>query len=513
MSEYKIALGPLLGVESDTTYSVCILLKGPFEDDDPILQVNGSNYSPQQIGTNHTYIEVGISIPYRFYRFEFTYTNETNADVSLSYGLRQGNEDLKNRHHQSSWSFNVCPQNAVPKVAFTSCAGVHKEDPKDIDPKFYLGFEKMVKEQPHYLLLTGDQIYADCITKKPNGFKEFFYGNDPMNQQVSNNVDDFYLNLYIDSWAFNIHYSTALATIPNIMTWDDHDIIDGYGSHIEVIQERYNYLFPYAKKYFDLFQCRAKYSEVYFLKLRNCLFIIPDTRSFRTEKVILKKEQYDVLKNYLSSQSAMTHHLSHVSFILPVPLAHMDFTTLVEKLWRGITKLIKTKKLVSLHNDDVVDHWDHSEHEAEQRQMLDLIFQYVAHLNPKYLTIISGDVHCSGGATIEKAVNNKPSVFANQFIASPIINNSPGIARLFIYATSFNTKTIGPYTCKLKNFGTYNRKNLYKRSFLVIKSTSRLLPDGNQSKPYLNSELFYENGDTWAVREGENIYKNVKLYK
>lgn len=512
MSDFKIALGPLLGVESDTTYTVCVLLKGPFEENDPVLQVNGSNHSPQQIGANNTYVEVGIAIPYRFYRFEFTYTNQTNADVSLSYALRQGNEDLRNRHHQSNWSFNVCPQNAVPKVAFSSCAGVHEEDPKDIDAKFYLGFEKMITERPHYLLLTGDQVYADCITKKPNGFKEFFYGNGPMDSQVSNNVDDFYLNLYIDSWAHNVHFANALSTIPNIMTWDDHDIIDGYGSHINVIQNRYNYLFPFAKKYFDLFQCRANYKEVYFIKLRNYLFIIPDGRSFRTEKAILTDKQYDSMVQYLSANPSFTTEQAVVSFILPVPIAHMDFTTIVEKLWRGFTNLFKTKKLVGWHNDDVVDHWDHSYHEEEQRKMLDLIFQYGAQLNPKYLTIISGDVHCSGGATIEKKENDKIR-YASQYIASPIVNNSPHMVKLFIYAASFNTKTIGPYTCKLKNFGTYNRKNLYKRSFLIIKSTTRKLADGSQSKPYLNSELFFENGATWDVRDGENVYKNVKLYK
>jgi phosphodiesterase/alkaline phosphatase D-like protein len=43
-----------------------------------------------------------------------------------------------------------------------------------------------------------------------------------------NQVFSFYFNSYLRQWSQPL-YTSALATIPHLMTWDDHDIFDGWG--------------------------------------------------------------------------------------------------------------------------------------------------------------------------------------------------------------------------------------------------------------------------------------------
>lgn len=49
-------------------------------------------------------------------------------------------------------------------------------------------------------------------------------------------VEWYYFSHYVKHWSEPM-FSDALATIPQIMIWDDHDIFDGWGSYPAVLQQ------------------------------------------------------------------------------------------------------------------------------------------------------------------------------------------------------------------------------------------------------------------------------------
>lgn len=82
--------------------------------------------------------------------------------------------------------------------------------------------------------------------------------DEAVNSKIEQEIDDFFCQLYIDSWNKKT-VGITLACIPNIMNWDDHDIIDGYGSLPENFQKTklMQTIFNIAQKYYSLFQMRG----------------------------------------------------------------------------------------------------------------------------------------------------------------------------------------------------------------------------------------------------------------
>lgn len=72
-------------------------------------------------------------------------------------------------------------------------------------------------EKVRFAILGGDQIYADKVA------------NDVLKAKTKEERVALYLKVYDEYWS-NIHYRRVLCAIPSVMMWDDHDIIDGWGS-------------------------------------------------------------------------------------------------------------------------------------------------------------------------------------------------------------------------------------------------------------------------------------------
>ena len=84
----------------------------------------------------------------------------------------------------------------------------------------------------------GDQIYNDSIRVKgplkewtsianPRKRREYAFGEDLRNQ-----CDRYYFENYV-RWYATEPFASANAQIAQINIWDDHDIIDGFGSYTE----------------------------------------------------------------------------------------------------------------------------------------------------------------------------------------------------------------------------------------------------------------------------------------
>jgi hypothetical protein len=103
----------------------------------------------------------------------------------------------------------------------------------------------------HMMFGGGDQLYMDGIVKHTSTsglsheglfalpllqawlklpHKERLVAPFPV--EMANQIYEFALQQYIDQFTEE-EFQTALATIPSIMTWDDHDCWDGMGSYTE----------------------------------------------------------------------------------------------------------------------------------------------------------------------------------------------------------------------------------------------------------------------------------------
>lgn len=492
-----LILGPLLGVESDTDFTICVLLNLEKEVTPDLIQLELDNNSYDAAHVER----VGS---YYFLRFEVVIPPDPLEDLSHTYQITYNQQRLVSSFGMDSFTFWVTSASSMPKVAFASCSGFHDKYPDQNDTESYRGWEKMSNLKIDILVLTGDQVYADTLWKKFWLARISLFLGRFFLKRMHKDFERFYLQLYIDSWS-NRAMAIVLATIPNIMAWDDHDIIDGYGSHPKNIQQSklLNGIFKIASGYYELFQLRTKknkslidinYDYTGYFTFRNFSFILPDTRSKRTRENILEEAGYTLLESINNSLVTSSYryyeekkNMNVICFVLPVPIAHRNYNTDFEKfftitsgillkLWPGTVRL-------SI-DDDLVDHWDHEEHTTEQERMLNLIFDFGKKHEPYSVIIASGDVHSAGAASVVKCDNA-----VCQIISSPMVNDP----------MSGLIKWIGKYTAKdknlvgtnlitnLKSFGNSSEAIFTKRNFMTVSGSSKEKNPADV-KPVVNDE-------------------------
>lgn len=117
-------------------------------------------------------------------------------------------------------------------------------------------------EKPfHVMIGGGDQIYNDGVRVdgplkpwtdigNPHKRREF-----PFNEDLRAQCDQYYFDNYI-RWYGTEPFSTANGQIPQLNIWDDHDIIDGFGSYTDHFMRSavFRGIGGVAHKYYLLFQ-------------------------------------------------------------------------------------------------------------------------------------------------------------------------------------------------------------------------------------------------------------------
>ncbi|KAF2738934.1 hypothetical protein EJ04DRAFT_7686 [Polyplosphaeria fusca] len=159
---------------------------------------------------------------------------------------------------------------AVPSIAqsmrilFHSCNGFSVGT--DVDawsgPALWNDVLRMHAQKPfHVMLGGGDQIYNDGVrvdgplkpwTDIGNPHKRRDY---PFDEKMRAECDDYYFNNYV-RWYGQAPFSTANGQIPQVNIWDDHDIIDGFGSYTDHFMRCavFRGIGGVAQKYYALFQ-------------------------------------------------------------------------------------------------------------------------------------------------------------------------------------------------------------------------------------------------------------------
>jgi len=180
-------------------------------------------------------------------------------------------------------------------------------------------------EKVHFALLAGDQVYADDAA--PAILKEA----DP-NERIRR-----YVEVYKEYWS-NPHYRRVLCSLPSILMWDDHDIIDGWGSvdasytksNPKTFRQNWLDLKAAATKAFQHFQASrnppplsANYADGFdtCFRVGGTGFVMADLRSNRDKErgQLWDPKQFASVKAWVKQNREA---LETLFFITPVTFAH-----------------------------------------------------------------------------------------------------------------------------------------------------------------------------------------------
>lgn len=182
--------------------------------------------------------------------------------------------------------FYVPAEDQSMRMMFHSCNGfsVGTDEEAWSGPALWNDVLRMHVQKPfHVMIGGGDQIYNDGVrvsgplnawTSIGNPIKRRWY---PFDRDLRDRCDKFYLDNYV-RWYSMEPFATANSQIPQINIWDDHDIIDGFGSYTDDFMKCNVFLGigGVAFKYYLLFQHH----------------IAPPAKSFTSEEVDSDNEEH-----------------------------------------------------------------------------------------------------------------------------------------------------------------------------------------------------------------------------
>jgi hypothetical protein len=205
----------------------------------------------------------------------------------------------------------------------------------------------------HVMLGGGDQIYNDAVEEETTLFKQWTEVKDhhqkermPFTPELQDELELFYLTRY-SVWFSQGLFGLVVSQIPTINIFDDHDIIDGWGSYPDSYMKSpvMSGLGAVAFKYYMLFQHQSSIDEgeetepswilgaqpgPYIPELsrsifthlgRSVAFLGLDCRTERRHNEILSPETYDKVLDRLE-KDIIKGETRHLIIMLGNPLAY-----------------------------------------------------------------------------------------------------------------------------------------------------------------------------------------------
>ena len=282
----------------------------------------------------------------------------------------------------------------------------------------------------------GDQIYNDAVMRDTTHFQAWLEMN-PMHKhdaaftpEMQEELESFFLERYC-MWFSQGLFGMANAQIPMVNIWDDHDIIDGYGSypHHFMRSPVFTGLGAVAFKYYMLFQHQSVVDEVtsdepswllgaspgpYINELSRHVFMFLgktvaflglDCRTERMRDEILSEESYNLIFDRLH-RDIIRGETKHLVVLLGVPIAYPRLVWLENILTSRALDPVKAmgragllgKGLMNKFDggveilDDLDDHWTARNHKAERNWFVEELQELAAEKSVR-VTILGGDVH------------------------------------------------------------------------------------------------------------------------
>ncbi|RMZ66878.1 Transcription factor [Pyrenophora seminiperda CCB06] len=408
------------------------------------------------------YAERGVT----FWRFNIEIELGT-SQTRIAYRINQG----------PAIGFWVPAKGESMNIMFHSCNGFSLS----VESKQFCGPDPMWRDvlnthqtRPfHVMIGGGDQIYNDAAMRQTTLFRSWTESRNPLHkhhqpfsEEMQNELEQFYLDRY-SMWFSQGMFGVANSQIPMVNIWDDHDIIDGYGSYPHHFMQTpvFTGVGAVAFKYYMLFQHQSVAAETektepswllgknpgpyikersrsVFMQLgRQVAFLGLDCRTERRRDEILTEDSYDVIFDRLEDE-IIKGETKHLIVLLGVPIAYprLNFLEIIltSRLMDPIKALGRTGLLGNFVNkfdggveilDDLDDHWT-AKHHKEERNWFIRELQHIASTKSVRVTILGGDVHLAavGQFYTNKKLNvskDRDHRYMPNVVSSAIVNTPP----------------------------------------------------------------------------------------
>jgi hypothetical protein len=316
------------------------------------------------------------------------------------------------------------------RLAFASCNG--GEDPGAMDDlpggrnAMWSDLAARHAERPFDLILMGgDQIYADALWDLPEvaawrRLPRRSRLRAPFTDAMRAQLEAHYLAVYAQAFG-SPEVAWLLASVPSVMMWDDHDIVDGWGSRDPRWQAAPvpQGLFEVARRAFALVQMGLDPDEptaaadgfagddagfAWFGSLGPVRLAVPDLRSHRTRTRVMDDAGHAALA------AVDGHGLPHAIVLSTVPLVNADLS--------GPERLVRPlMAMADVYQDDLRDQWMSHAHRVEWMRVMDRLLTAAAAAR---VTVLSGEIHLAAAGSARRGDRR-----VDQLIASGIAHPPP----------------------------------------------------------------------------------------
>ena len=336
---------------------------------------------------------------YSFIRYAISFLLQEHEQL-IEYSI---NGERKNGFH-----FYVPAVNQLMNVVLFSCNGFSLGvDPSDFKSSPWFDVLKNHQEKHYHVMLGGgDQIYSDSIkkhSKKLQGWMEETSKHKKrtmeIDQEALDEFHDYYLNNYLGWFGQGFWegpngttlqgcFPAAMASIPSVNIYDDHDIIDGFGSYKDKTMQLpyFSAIGNVAYEYYMLFQHQMSVDEAVhndakaepqwiipnqkgpFIKQKNhsnyvrlgkeIALVGVDCRTERRLSEIVTKPSYDAIFARLEREITAAPEIKHLLVMLGVPIMYPRLAWLEWLLTSSLLKPARALAVKGVINKGLVNEFD-----------------------------------------------------------------------------------------------------------------------------------------------------------
>ncbi|WP_439842941.1 alkaline phosphatase D family protein [Aeromonas taiwanensis] len=420
----RLVMGPLLGLEAETAYSVCFMTE-------PGCQSAGVRINGELLAAS----KQADTPKGGFWRLIWQASPKSKTGTPVDYEILLDNKPAHDQAGYDKWQFHLPGKKELVRIGYASCNGFSDFKLLTSTPAPYAMWDKLAAEHKAHpfslLLMGGDQVYADSLwTSVPtlkawNELDREEKVKRKATRTMVEQLDRFYCELYCKQWS-RPEVAFMLARVPSAMMWDDHDIFDGWGSYPEDLQrcEVYQAIYAAATKYFRLFQLRSEANGALLdkalnhhswrLGFRGYQILALDNRANRTLTRVMSPSQWDQINAALAACDS-----GHLLVMAGVPVVYRDFSFTEAALdatpWE--------EELT----DDLKDHWRAKDHQGERARLIMRLLDNARQRRQKEpgckTLILSGDVHVGCLGVIQD--KREGVVNVHQLVSSGIVHPCP----------------------------------------------------------------------------------------
>ncbi|KAL8697234.1 MAG: hypothetical protein Q9224_002415, partial [Gallowayella concinna] len=380
-------------------------------------------------------------------------------------------------NNSASVGFWVPAKGQTMNMMFHSCNGFSMS----VDPNSFSGPDPLWRDvlnnhqsRPfHVMIGGGDQIYNDRVMSETELFHDWLSIKNPVHKhqapfslEMRDELEAFYLERY-SMWFSQGLFGMAISQIPMINVWDDHDIVDGFGSypHHFMSTPVFTGLGAVAFKYYMLFQHQSvadegsaeepswlmgaapgpyinELSRSLFMSLgKNVAFLGLDCRTERMRDEILSEATYGLVFDRCRRE-IVEGETKHLIVLLGVPIAYPRLNFLENILTSRVMDPIKALGRAGLLGgfinkfdggveilDDLDDHWTAKHHKQERNWFIQELQELAAEKSIR-VTILGGDVHLAAIGQFYSSprmnlAKDRDHRYMPNVISSAIVNTPP----------------------------------------------------------------------------------------